>query len=218
MMPRLHHDHHPINVSAAPRVDAHRWHRRRIWLIALLALTGAVLLAKGGYMQAKALFAQYLIEDAWHKSLQDRQPHKPWFWADTHPLGKLWIGNNPPLYVLAGASGRNLAFGPAQMLGGANPGERGNTVIAGHRDTHFSVLAYAKRGQILRLQTMDGQMHLYRIRAARIVHQSQTQWLASGDESLLTLVTCYPFNALGGGAALRFLVEAEALAPLSQSA
>ena len=184
----------------------------------LLLLSGLAMIMKGGYMQAKAMFAQYLIEDAWNKSLQDKHPHKPWFWADTHPVGKLWIGDNPPLYVLAGASGRNLAFGPAQIMGGAKPGEVGNTVIAGHRDTHFAVLAYARRGQMIRLQTMDGEVHFYRIRATRIVHESQTQWLTSGDESLLTLVTCYPFNALTGGATLRFLVEAEEVAPLQQSA
>ncbi|MCL1074925.1 class GN sortase [Shewanella dokdonensis] len=184
----------------------------------LLLLSGLILVAKGGYMQAKAMFAQYLIEEAWNKSLQDRQPHKPWFWADTHPVGKLWIGDNPPLYVLAGASGRNLAFGPAQMMSSAKPGELGNTVIAGHRDTHFAVLAYARRGQTVRLQTMDGATHFYRIRATRIVHQSQTQWLENSDESLLTLVTCYPFNALSGGAELRFLVEAEEIAPLQRSA
>ena len=184
----------------------------------LLLLSGLVLVAKGGYMQAKAMFAQYLIEDAWNKSLQDGQSHKPWFWADTHPVAKLWIGDNPPLYVLAGASGRNLAFGPAQMMGGAKPGELGNTVIAGHRDTHFAVLAYARRGQIVRLQTMNGDTHFYRIRATRIVHESQTLWLANGDESLLTLVTCYPFNALTGGAELRFLVEAEEFIPLQHSA
>jgi sortase A len=65
---------------------------------------------------------------------------------------------------------------------------------------------------------MNGDTHFYRIRATRIVHESQTQWLANGDESLLTLVTCYPFNALTGGAELRFLVEAEEFIPLQHSA
>lgn len=185
----------------------------------LILLGGAALTAKGGYMQAKAMFAQYLIEEAWNKTVTDGAPHKPWFWADTHPIGKLWIGSHPPLYVLAGASGRNLAFGPAQVLSSSGAGEGGNTVIAGHRDTHFAVLAHAKKGQQIRLQGMDGSMHYYRIRSTMIVHQSQTQWLKDQGAPMLTLLTCYPFNALTGGAELRFLVQADEIAvPLQVSA
>ncbi|KFZ38685.1 sortase [Shewanella mangrovi] len=187
------------------------------WLALLLLLVGAAALVKGGYMQAKAMFAQYLIEEAWDKTLNDGAPHKPWFWADTHPIGKLWIGDNPPLYVLAGASGRNLAFGPAQLLSSSPAGEAGNTVIAGHRDTHFAILAHAKKGQQIRLQAMDGEQHYYRIRSTMIVHQSQTQWLQDQGAPMLTLLTCYPFNALTGGAELRFLVQAdEQVMPLMQ--
>ncbi|QSX35047.1 class GN sortase [Shewanella avicenniae] len=176
-----------------------------------LMMLAATALAKGGYMQAKAMFAQYLIEEAWDKTLKDGAPHKPWFWADTHPIAKLWIGDNEPLYVLAGASGRNLAFGPAQLLSSAPAGEAGNTVIAGHRDTHFAILAYAKKGQLIQLQAMDGALYDYRIRSTMIVHQSQTQWLQDQGEPMLTLLTCYPFNSLTAGAEMRFLVQAEAL-------
>lgn len=194
--------------------------KRRQWVhlaALMLMLVGAAVMAKGGYMQAKAMFAQYLIEEAWDKTIKDGAAHKPWFWADTHPIGKLWIGDNQPLYVLAGASGRNLAFGPAQVLSSAAAGKGGNTVIAGHRDTHFAVLAHAKKGQEIRLQSMTGDIYYYRIRSTMIVHQSQTQWLQDQGAPMLTLLTCYPFNALNGGAELRFVVQADEIAlPLWQ--
>ena len=38
------------------------------------------------------------------------------------------------------------------------------------------------------------------------------------DERLLTLITCYPFDSLSGGAELRFVVQAEALQTLAVSA
>jgi hypothetical protein len=47
--------------------------------------------------------------------------------------GKNW-------YILAGASGRNLAFGPTHVSSKSIPGEKGNSVIIGHRDTQFNSL------------------------------------------------------------------------------
>ncbi len=207
-----------LTADAMPSVNRGRFSDICSIVIVVLVVAGSAMLFKGGYMQAKAMFAQFLIEKAWAKSLTDGQAHKPWSWADTHPTAKLWIGKHEPLYVLAGASGRNLAFGPAQMLSGAGAGETGNTVIAGHRDTHFAILAGARVGQEIRLQGMDGQIHFYRIRATAVVHESETRWLMGSDERLLTLITCYPFDSLSGGAELRFVVQAEALQTLAVSA
>lgn len=106
----------------------------QIGLLVGLVLIGITLFGKGFYMQAKAHFAQYLIEQAWAKTLIDGQSHKPWSWADTYPVAKLSIeqakrpnhfdgpASNDSLYVLAGASGRNLAFGPALVLSSAPAG------------------------------------------------------------------------------------------------
>lgn len=89
--------------------------RTQRFLVVGLFLIGATLLGKGLYMQAKAHFAQYLIEQAWTKTLADGQSHKPWSWADTYPVAKLSIYReqaansdieaelNDSLYVLAGA-------------------------------------------------------------------------------------------------------------------
>jgi sortase A len=58
-------------------------------------------------------------------------------------------------YILAGASGRNLAFGPAHMLQTASLGSPGNAAIAGHRDTHFAVLKNAKMGDLVYLTSRN---------------------------------------------------------------
>ena len=42
--------------------------------------------------------------------------------------------------VLAGASGRTLAWGPGHLDGSAPPGAAGNAVLSAHRDTHFRFL------------------------------------------------------------------------------
>ncbi|WP_338056269.1 class GN sortase [Shewanella pneumatophori] len=195
------------------------FHRFSCWS---LLLVGALLMAQGGYMQAKAYFAQFLIQQAWQKTLQDRRPHKPWSWADTHPVAKMDFLpanirdydseharlNGDSLYVLAGASGRNLAFGPAQMLSSANINSRGNTVIAGHRDTHFARLNGIKLGQLIRLQSATGKSLVYKVIMAEVVHESDMTVTEDSGESLLTLVTCYPFGAEFAGGEQRFVVQA----------
>ena len=194
--------------------------RTQRFLVVGLCLIGATLLGKGLYMQAKAHFAQYLIEQAWTKTLADGKSHKPWSWADTYPVAKLSIYRQPAantaseaelddsLYVLAGASGRNLAFGPSMMLSSAPAGQIGNTVIAGHRDTHFAILNGMAVGRRLSLQTLKGNNIIYEVVATQVVHETATQFMAPSDDNRLTLITCYPFEALQGGAELRFVVQA----------
>ncbi|ACK46941.1 class GN sortase [Shewanella baltica] len=194
--------------------------RTQRFLVVGLFLIGATLLGKGLYMQAKAHFAQYLIEQAWTKTLADGQSHKPWSWADTYPVAKLSIYReqaanndieaelNDSLYVLAGASGRNLAFGPSLVLSSAPAGQKGNTVIAGHRDTHFAILNGMAVGRRLSLQTLNGNHIIYEVVATQVVHETETQFMAPSDDNRLTLITCYPFDALQGGAELRFVVQA----------
>lgn len=194
--------------------------RTQRFLVVGLFLIGATLLGKGLYMQAKAHFAQYLIEQAWTKTLADGQSHKPWSWADTYPVAKLSIYReqaanndieaelNDSLYVLAGASGRNLAFGPSLVLSSAPAGQKGNTVIAGHRDTHFAILNGMTVGRRLSLQTLKGNHIIYEVVATQVVHETETQFMAPSADNRLTLITCYPFDTLQGGAELRFVVQA----------
>lgn len=180
-----------------------------------LGLVGLMLFSKGGYMQAKAHFAQFLIQRAWEQTLVDQMPHKPWEWADTYPVAKLALINerdghemSTELYVLAGVSGRSLAFGPGLVLAGANVGEVGNTIIAGHRDTHFAILNGVTKGRRLQLQTSDGRLKTYEVFQTHVVHGSDQRFMARRPDERLTLITCYPFDELGGGASLRFVVEA----------
>ncbi len=183
-----------------------------------LAILGLSFLSHGAYMQVKANFAQYLIEQAWNKTLQDQTPHKPWSWADTHPVGKLMLYADKdtdiypvgePMFILAGASGRNLAFGPSLMLNGAGVGELGNTIIAGHRDTHFSNLQNVKKGDMVELETALGQTQSYLITGIDIVHETQTEILDMTADNQLTLITCYPFEDLSANSDYRYVVTAK---------
>src|SRR5262249_27061827 len=109
-------------------------------MLAALAM-GLACLGHSGWIRAKALVAQQLIGNAWQRAQAGNAGAKPWWWADTYPVAKLTlIRSSQVLMVLEGSSGRNLAFGPAHDPASVLPGERGNSVIEGHRDTHFGAL------------------------------------------------------------------------------
>ncbi len=197
-----------------------RAHRHRIML--LVGIVAIVFLFKGGYMQAKAHFAQFLIEQAWSDTLNDGKQHKPWSWADTYPVAKLQFVSGQgqlqgqALYVLAGASGRNLAFGPATLMGANQLNGWGNTVIAGHRDTHFAHLKGVQPGQLLRVQDSSSATIDYRVVSIQIVAEADTRLLDGQEDLQLTLVTCYPFDSLSAQSRWRFVVIAEPVAAKPQ--
>ncbi|MCP5368385.1 MAG: class GN sortase [Hyphomicrobiales bacterium] len=208
--------------------------RRRAGLLLALGLLAGGLwqLGEAGYIHAKALLAQYLLRSAWAETLATAaapetrsaaaihmvEPAltptrhvRPWPWADTWPVARLRVPRlDEDLIVLAGASGRTLAFGPGLHDGGAAPGAPGHTIITAHRDTHFSFLRFLYPGDEVRLTVADGRELTYRVRGTRIVRVDRARLVTDTDENLLTLVTCYPFDAIDAGTPLRFLVTAVA--------
>ena len=91
------------------------------------------------------------------------------------------------------------------------PGEVGNAVIAGHRDTHFQFLKDVKAGELLTLESSSGLKHSYEIVAIDIVDSRQGSLLLDTEAAVLSLVTCYPFDARVAGGPLRYVVTAKML-------
>jgi sortase A len=190
------------------RVPARRRRLRRFAVGVLIAL-GLALLAIGFWLPAKAELAQQLLNRAWDRTTEGDAAVKPWPWADTHPVARLALpGSTEPLTVLAGASGRNLAFGPTLMDGTAEPGAAGVSVIAGHRDTHFRPLAQLAVGDELVVERPDGTTLVYRVEALDVVDSERVQLRVDSDDSVIVLVTCWPFEAVTVGGSWRYLVTA----------
>ncbi len=183
----------------------------RNMLLAVLALVGVQQLGTSALIYAKAALAPHLMAYAWEASLNDGgQPHKPWPWADTWPVARLSV---PELgieqYVLAGATGNALAFGPGLDSAGAAPGDTGTTIIAGHRDTHFSFLQELKPAMTFDIELADGRSLRYRAGAAQVIDSRQPAARPSlTGPARLELVTCYPFDAVVPGGPLRYIVSA----------
>ena len=176
---------------------------------AALLLGGAALLINGGYIHAKAILAQVLIARAWAQSKEGAEPRRPWPWADTHPTARLIAPDHGvDLFVLAGASPRNMAFGPGHLESSSPAGEKGNVVLAAHRDTHFAFLQKVKIGDVLTLESRNGTSTRYHVSDTQVVHEDDPRFLAFEDDRL-TLITCYPFDAVVPGGPLRYVVVAK---------
>ena len=174
-----------------------------------LLLIGATQFGHGAWIQGKAWLAQLLIAQAWARTLAGEREVRPWPWADTWPVARL---SAPSLgierYVLAGADGSALAFGPGHLAGTPLPGASGNSVIGGHRDTHLAFLRLLQAGDQLRVERADGSQVAYRVEHASVLHKGDV-WVAKQEgPDRLTLVTCFPFDALRAGGAQRYVVFA----------
>ena len=182
------------------------------WAVAALLALGFWNLGQGAYIPAKAWFAQELMQRAWLRVTAGEDRAAPWPWADTWPIARLTVKTRDvDLIVLAGGSGRTLAFGPGHLGASAMPGHVGNSVIAGHRDTHFAFLRDVEPGELIGVESFDGVRHLYKVTAVNVVDSRKGSLLLDTDLSMLTLVTCYPFDAVEAGGPMRYVVTARML-------
>lgn len=187
--------------------------RRLITLgLSFLPLYGVWMFGQGVWIHAKAQVAQVLLETAWSQTRQGHKEVKPWPWADTWPVGRLTVPRlGERRLVLAGASGSSLAFGPGHLFNSAAPGEAGNCVIAGHRDTHFRFIRRLKKGDHIVLENPRNEITTYEVQALLIVDENSHRVLQQDAGNRLTLITCYPFDAIRSGGPLRYVVIARAV-------
>jgi sortase A len=110
------------------------------------------------------------------------------------------------LYVVEGDAAPELRRGPGHLTGTALPGQPGNCVIAGHRDTHFHVLKDIRAGDKIVLETHSGR-YTYVVDRTSVVLPRNTSALRPTPDSRLHLITCFPFYYVGS-APRRFVVNA----------
>lgn len=123
------------------------------------------------------------------------------------PVGRLRI---PDLgvdgFVEHGETERVLRRAIGHLPGTALPGEGGNVVVAGHRDSFFRGLRSVAQGDTIEFTTPYG-THRYEVDGLQIVGPDDAAVLAPTDDERLTLITCYPFDYVGP-APRRFIVTA----------
>lgn len=98
--------------------------------------------------------------------------------------------------VLHGSDAQTLRRGPGHLEHTALPGESGNAVIAGHRDSFFWPLRNVQLGDDVFVDTPGKRVH-YRVTLLRVVDPHNLGVLEPTGDATLTLITCYPFWVVG---------------------
>ncbi len=180
---------------------------KRYGLVSCLLCLGFWQLGQSAYIPAKAWLAQDLMQRAWDRAGDGDLDARPWPWADTHPVARLMADSGRvDLIVLSGGSGRTLAFGPGHLSASALPGDVGNAVIAGHRDTHFQFLRDVEVGDTMIVERPSGSQYLYEVIGGHVVDSRRGALTLDTDDAFLSLVTCYPFDAIDPGGPMRYVV------------
>jgi sortase A len=196
----------PARKPPSPGRSPRRWPVAA--LASLLLALATWQLGGAAWIHAKAVLAQYLIASAW-AGAKAGDAMRPWPWADTRPVARLAVpSRGVTLYVLSGTSGRSLAFGPGHLDGTALPGSAGNSVIVAHRDTHFAFLRDLRADEEITVEDPRGRLTRYRVRESVVVDKRDTRLLDPADSPQLTLVTCWPFEAVRPGTSERYVVIA----------
>jgi LPXTG-site transpeptidase (sortase) family protein len=107
--------------------------------------------------------------------------------------------------VFQGADDPELNEGVGHVEKSALPGQKGNVVLAGHRDSFFRGLRNIERGDTIRITSESG-VSIYSVKATEIVEPTDVGVMAPTPDEEVTLITCYPFYFVGH-APKRFIVH-----------
>lgn len=98
--------------------------------------------------------------------------------------------------VLDGTDRKSLLLAPGHVKDTAWPGEAGNAVVAGHRDTFFRHLHELKKGDDIYVRR-NGQEFHYVISRKFLVDPTDVSVTRATKDYRLTLITCYPTYFVG---------------------
>lgn len=190
------------------------------WLERLLVIVGVGLLSSYALMMADARLAQWnartALEMASPASRQAPAPASAPTIDTPDPSAIVVAGDAiaelsiPRVHlsavVLHGSDPQTLRRGPGHLERTPLPGQPGNAVIAGHRDTFFRPLRDVLQGDDVFVTTPRQRLH-YRVTSLRVVNPRDLSVLEPTEQATLTLITCYPFWVFGD-APDRFVVRA----------
>jgi sortase A len=184
------------------------------WLERLLLVIGCGCLVAVGVTVARAASFQKTAAQALERELAAPAPPElsgeagaPVMPVVHGLIGRLEIPRlDVSVMVMEGDDEATLARAVGHLRDSAFPWERGNAVIAGHRDTFFRPLKNVREGDEIRMTTARGVFD-YRVIRTEIVEPDDLSVLAPTPVRSLTLVTCYPFYYIGS-APQRFIIHA----------
>jgi sortase A len=176
-----------------------RLHAKRPTPATLLIVAGIGLLSYVGSQYWSMHHAQQRLEAQWDRQQQAAATITP---TASQPaidplLTRLEIPKiNFEAMVVEGDSPKQLLLGPGHIVRTPLPGQSGNSVITGHRDTFFRHIFELSQGDEILVQR-NGQIYRYGVTAKKIVKPEDVSVLQPTGDAELTLITCYPTYYIG---------------------
>ena len=160
-------------------------------------LLGLVLIGYVGSQYWDMYHSQRQLQAEWEKQVvAATTPGAPKLTAE-EMLTRVSIPRiNLDAIVLEGATSRQLTRGPAHITETALPGETGNAVITGHRDTFFRHIYELQKGDAIFVRR-NGESFKYEVTGKKIVKPQDVSVLDPTPDAQLTLITCYPTYYIG---------------------
>jgi sortase A len=130
---------------------------------------------------------------------------------DPRLIGRLEIPNiQLSVMMREGVDSTSLRRAAGHLPSSALPGDSGNFVLLGHRDTFFRPLRGITQGDTIRVWSQR-EVFTYRVDSIRIESPDLAWAVQDTSASMLTLITCFPFDYVGP-APRRFVVQARMIA------
>jgi sortase A len=204
----------PSGSFRYPRA-ARRRSRAASWLESFLWMAGCVALGYCAFVWGRAQYDQAegnrMVDQGQFDQGQfvdHRQPDVKVRPAVGSLVGRIEIPRlKLSAVIFEGTDDGTLDRGVGHLAGTATPGESGNLVLAGHRDTFFRPLKKIREGDEIDVTGPDG-VSRYKVEFTQIVGPEATEVLRSTGGATLTLITCYPFRYIGN-APDRFIVRGQ---------
>ena len=188
------------DIPAFTRTELVPWIRRNTATV--LIVLGALLLAYVGFEYTQMYWGQKRLEDEWARQQQQQTSEsrsatlKPAA-LKNDGLTRLSIPSiSFDAVVVEGTSHHALLLGPGHMQDTPAPGETGNSVISGHRDTFFRHIHELQKGDQIVVQRNGRKFH-YEVTGKHIVQPTDISVLKPSKDAELTLITCYPTYYIG---------------------
>ena len=176
-------------------------------LSVILAIAGLIFLFLAFKIEIKARVAQYLLNNAWNKTIETGDEYEPWPGFDGYPILKLSIPKfNLQQIVLSNTSGQSLAFGPSFHPETYLPKENKITAISSHRDSHGYYIRDLKINDFVILEDKQNNKFTYKVINFKIINVEDKDLQFNKMSNQLLLITCYPFDAIISGTNLRYIV------------
>ena len=191
-----------------PATDIPTWKSVAAWArsrtSAILIVLGVLLLSYVGLEYAQMYLGQKRLQDEWARQ-QERQEQARESGAlsaktvalKDDGLTRLSIPSiSFDAVVVEGTTHRALLLGPGHVEDTPAPGDSGNAVISGHRDTFFRHIHELEKGDQILVQR-NGRTFHYEVTGKHIVPPTDMSVLKSSKDAELTLITCYPTYYIG---------------------